>query len=39
VEHFVREGWPFMLALFAVLAVVTLVPQTVLWLPNLLMPQ
>jgi TRAP-type C4-dicarboxylate transport system permease large subunit len=39
VERFVREGWPFILALFLVLALVTLVPQTVLWLPNLLMPQ
>lgn len=38
VEQFTREGWPFILALFIVLGVVTYVPQTVLWLPNLLMP-
>lgn len=38
IEQFTREGWPFLLALFVVLGLVTYFPQTVLWLPNLLMP-
>lgn len=37
VEAFTRELWPFLLALVAVLFIVTYVPQTVLWLPNLVM--
>lgn len=39
VEKFAREGWPFLAALFMVLALITYFPQLVLWLPNLLMPQ
>lgn len=37
IETFVREGWPFMLAMFAVLALVTAVPGLVTWLPTRLM--
>ena len=36
-ETFVREGWPFMLAMFAVLGLVTAVPGLVTWLPTRLM--
>jgi tripartite ATP-independent transporter DctM subunit len=39
VERFAREGWPFLAALFFVLALITYFPQLVLWLPNTLMPQ
>ena len=38
-ERYTREGWPFIVALLAVLALITVFPQLVLWLPNLLMPQ
>lgn len=34
---FMREAWPFILALLAVLLVITYVPALVLFLPNLLM--
>lgn len=37
VETFVAEAWPFILTLFAVLALVTFVPGLVTWLPTLLM--
>lgn len=37
IENFVQEGWPFMLAMFAVLALVTAVPGLVTWLPTRLM--
>jgi tripartite ATP-independent transporter DctM subunit len=37
VEEFTRELWPFLAALVAVLFLVTYVPPTVLWLPNLVM--
>ncbi|MEP7084026.1 MAG: TRAP transporter large permease [Betaproteobacteria bacterium] len=37
IETFVREGWPFLLAMFTVLILITYVPALVLWLPNLLM--
>lgn len=37
IEHFVKEGWPMMLALFAVLMLITYVPELVVWLPNRLM--
>jgi tripartite ATP-independent transporter DctM subunit len=37
IETFVKEGWPFMLALFAVLLLVTYVPALVTWLPTRLM--
>jgi tripartite ATP-independent transporter DctM subunit len=37
VEEFTRELWPFLMALVAVLLLVTYVPSTVLWLPNLVM--
>ncbi|MEO8134478.1 MAG: TRAP transporter large permease subunit, partial [Betaproteobacteria bacterium] len=37
IETFVREGWPFMLAMFVALILITYVPGLVLWLPNLLM--
>ena len=36
-QGFVREAWPFVLALLAVLALITYVPALVLFLPNLLM--
>jgi tripartite ATP-independent transporter DctM subunit len=36
-QDFVRESWPFVLALLAVLALITYVPALVLFLPNLLM--
>lgn len=36
-EEFAREGWPFILALFVVLGLITYFPQLVLWLPNRLM--
>ena len=39
VENFAREGWPFILALFVVLGLISYIPQLVLWLPNTLMPQ
>ena len=34
--EFTKEVWPFLLALCLALLVVTYVPQTVLYLPNLL---
>lgn len=37
IEEFTREILPFLVALVAVLFVVTYVPPTVLWLPNLVM--
>ena len=37
IGRFIRESLPLVLALFAVLAVVTFVPAVSLWLPNLLM--
>jgi TRAP-type C4-dicarboxylate transport system permease large subunit len=37
VEHFVRESLPMLAALFAVLALITLVPGISLFLPRLLM--
>ena len=33
--QFVKEAWPFMALLVGALLVITYVPQTVLWLPNL----
>lgn len=35
-EECVRAVWPFLFPLFAVLVLITFVPQTVLWLPDLL---
>ncbi|MGE0312227.1 MAG: TRAP transporter large permease [Lautropia sp.] len=35
--EFVRWSWPFVLAILALLTLIALVPQTVLFLPNLLM--
>jgi tripartite ATP-independent transporter DctM subunit len=37
VAEFVKEAWPFILAMFAVLGLITFVPSIVTWLPNLLM--
>ncbi|MCE9657365.1 MAG: TRAP transporter large permease [Burkholderiales bacterium] len=37
IETFVREGWPFMLAMFVVLMLITYVPSLVVWLPTRLM--
>jgi C4-dicarboxylate transporter DctM subunit len=37
VEQFTKEVWPFLLALFAVLILITLFPQLVLFVPNLIM--
>ena len=37
IGRFIRESLPLVLALFAVLAIVTFVPMVSLWLPNLLM--
>ncbi len=37
IETFVKEGWPFMLSLFAVLLLITYVPALVTWLPTRLM--
>jgi tripartite ATP-independent transporter DctM subunit len=37
IETFVREGWPFLLAMFAVLALISVVPSLVTWLPTELM--
>ena len=37
IGRFIRESLPLVLALFAVLALVTFVPMVSLWLPNLLM--
>jgi tripartite ATP-independent transporter DctM subunit len=39
VADYVRECWPFLIALIAVLFLITFVPQLVLFLPNLLMPR
>lgn len=36
-QAFVRESWPFVMALLIVLALITYVPALVLFLPNLLM--
>ncbi|RAI02078.1 ABC transporter permease [Acuticoccus sediminis] len=36
ISDMVREMWPYMLALLAVLLLVTFVPETVLWLPHAL---
>jgi tripartite ATP-independent transporter DctM subunit len=35
-EETVRAVWPFLIPLFAVLIIITFVPQTVLWLPSVL---
>ena len=37
IETFTREGWPLMLAMFAVLMLITYVPGLVTWLPTRLM--
>jgi TRAP-type C4-dicarboxylate transport system permease large subunit len=37
IETFVREGWPFMLAMFAVLGLISVFPSLVTWLPTRLM--
>jgi tripartite ATP-independent transporter DctM subunit len=37
IDTFVREGWPFLLAMFAVLLLITYVPGLVTWLPTRLM--
>jgi len=37
IETFVREGWPFILAMFVVLMLITYVPELVVWLPTRLM--
>ena len=37
IETFVREGWPFLLAMFSVLMLITYVPALVTWLPTRLM--
>jgi C4-dicarboxylate transporter DctM subunit len=37
VEEFTKELWPFLIALVAVLFLVTYFPPAVLWLPNLVM--
>ena len=34
---FVEEGWPFLLAMFAVPMLITYVPSLVVWLPTRLM--
>jgi tripartite ATP-independent transporter DctM subunit len=36
ISDIVREMWPYMLALVAVLLLITFVPATVLWLPHML---
>lgn len=38
IPQFVREVWPFMIALTAVIFLATYIPNMVLWLPRLLMP-
>jgi tripartite ATP-independent transporter DctM subunit len=37
IETFVKEGWPFMLAMFVVLMLITYFPPLVTWLPTRLM--
>jgi C4-dicarboxylate transporter, DctM subunit len=37
ITDLLRELWPFMLSIFAVLMLITFVPQLVTWLPRLLM--
>jgi len=37
IETFVKEGWPFILALLVVLMLITYVPALVVWLPTRLM--
>ncbi len=37
IETFVQEGWPFLVAMFAVLMLITYVPALVVWLPTRLM--
>lgn len=37
IETFVKEGWPFLLAMFIVLMLITYIPGLVTWLPNQLM--
>jgi TRAP-type C4-dicarboxylate transport system permease large subunit len=34
IKTFVKEGWPFRLALLAVLMLVTYLPALVVWLPT-----
>ena len=34
IEFFNREGWLFLLMLFALLLLLTLVPELTLWLPH-----
>ena len=36
VEKFIREIWPFLIALFISLGIITLIPQAALFLPNLI---
>jgi C4-dicarboxylate transporter, DctM subunit len=35
-RHIVRDTLPFLLAMIVALAILTFVPETVLWLPRLL---
>jgi len=37
IETFVKEGWPFLVAMLAVLMLITYVPALVVWLPTRLM--
>jgi C4-dicarboxylate transporter DctM subunit len=37
INEFVKYAWPFILALVAVLGMVTYIPETVLFIPRLLM--
>jgi len=37
IETFVKEGWPFLLSMFIVLALITYIPALVVWLPTRLM--
>ncbi|MEO8544901.1 MAG: TRAP transporter large permease [Burkholderiaceae bacterium] len=37
IETFTKEAWPFFVALFSVLGLITYVPSLVTWLPDLLM--
>jgi TRAP-type C4-dicarboxylate transport system permease large subunit len=38
IAEFVREVWPFILALIVALLFVTYIPGLALWLPNLVLP-
>jgi len=35
IADFMREGWPFLIALLMVIALIVLFPQLILFLPNL----